>query len=153
MGKRKDTCVCPERRRLGKIAVDRGAWQGAPHSNVAFYCAPTTATSNSKPAWEHGIAGGRYADDCVYHGPAGTVADNSDDLKEKLQEAGLELHDKKSAAYTPSIEDLNEDERKGLHRMLEIVPRADHPPRVLGTMAQNPKEQKRRRNCAKQSRG
>ena len=104
---------------------------------MAFCCALSAATSNSKLAWEHGIAGGQYADDCFYHGPAGTVADNWDDLKEKLQEAGLELQDKKSAAYTPSIEDLNEDERKGLHRMLEIVPRADHPPRVPGTIAQN----------------
>ena len=98
-----------------------------------------TDSSNlqQQTAWEHGIAGGQHADDCFYHGPAGTVADNWDDLKEKLQEAGLELQDKKSAAFTPSIEDLNEDERKGLHRMLELVPRADHPPRVLGTMAQN----------------
>ena len=104
---------------------------------VAFCCALTAATYSSKLAWEHGIAGGQYADDCFYLGPAGTVADDSDDLKEKLQEAGLELQDKKSAAYTPSIEDMNEDERKGPHRMLEIVPRADHPRRVLGTIAHN----------------
>ena len=65
------------------------------------------------------------------------MADNWGDLKEKLQEAGLELQDKKSTAYTPCIEDLNEEERKGLHRMLEIVPRADHAPRVPGTIAQN----------------
>ena len=120
-----------------QLAVNRGAWQGAPHSNVAFCCALKAATSNSKLAWESGIAGGQYADDCFYHGPAGTVANNWGDLKEKLKEAGLELQDKKSAAYTPNFEDLSEDERKGLHRLLEIVPRADHPPRVLGTIAQN----------------
>ena len=45
-------------------------------SNVAFCCALTAATSNSKLAWEQGIAGGQHADDCFYHGPAGTVAEN-----------------------------------------------------------------------------
>ena len=120
-----------------QLAVNRGAWQGAPHSNVAFCCALKAATSKSKLAWEKEIVGGQYADDCFYHGPAGTVADNWEDLKEKLKEAGLELQDKKSAAYTPNTEIMSDDERKGLCRMLAIVPRADHPPRVLGTIAQN----------------
>ena len=80
---------------------------------MAFCCALKAATSNSKLAWKNGIAGGQYADDGFYHGPAGTVADNWGDLSEKLKEAGLELQDKKSAAYTPNIEDLSEDDRKG----------------------------------------
>ena len=84
-----------------QLAVNRGAWQGAPHSNVAFCCALKAATSNSKLAWENGIAGGQFADDCFYHGPAGTVADNWGDLKEKLKEAGLVLQDKKECCiYT-----------------------------------------------------
>ena len=103
-----------------QIAVDSGARQGAPHSNVALCCALSAATSNNKLAWEHGIAGGQYADDCFYHGPAGTVADNWNDFKEKLQEAGLELQDKKSAAYTLCFEDLNKDERKGFTECLKL---------------------------------
>ena len=54
-----------------QLAVDRGAWQGAPPL--------TAATSASKLAWEQGIAGG-------------------DDLKAKLKEAGLDLQNKKSTA-------------------------------------------------------
>ena len=52
-------------------------------------------------------------------------------------EAGLALQNKQNAAYTPHTADMNEDERNGLNRMLEFVPRAVHPPRVLGTLAQN----------------
>ena len=36
---------------------------------MALCCALTGATSNSKLAWEQGIAGGQYADDRFYHGP------------------------------------------------------------------------------------
>ena len=43
---------------------------------MAFCCALAAATSNSKLAWEQGVAGGQYPDDCFYYGPAGTVADN-----------------------------------------------------------------------------
>ena len=67
----------------------------------------------------------------------GTVVDNWDDLKAKLKETGLELQGKKSAALTPTIEFLSDAGRKSLCKMLEMVPRAYHPPRVLGTIAQN----------------
>ena len=67
----------------------------------------------------------------------GTVVDNWDDLRAKLKEAGLELQGKMGAALTPSIEFLSDAGRKSLCKMLEMVPRADHPPRVLGTIAQN----------------
>ena len=67
----------------------------AHHTPTSPSVALTAATSNSMQAWAVGIAGGQFADDCFYHGPAGTVADNWKDLKAKLKEAALEPHDKK----------------------------------------------------------
>ena len=94
-------------------------WLSAAHCQQQ----PPTAKLTSK----RGIAGGRYADDCFYHGPAGTVPTTGAISKRSSKKQDLSCKHKKSAAYTPRIEDLNEDERKGPHRMLEIVPRADHP--------------------------
>ena len=119
-----------------QLAVNRGAWQGSPHSNVAFCCALTRATSNAQVAWEDDIAGGQYADDSFLHGPAGTMATDWQDLKEMLHEAGVILQDSKSMAYTPGEAELTEEQRRDLARLHEIVPRATEPPRVLGTVAE-----------------
>ena len=86
---------------------------------------------------EHGIAGGQDADDCFYHALRALWPTTGAISKRNSKKQDLNCKTKKSAAYTPCIEDLNEDERRLLHRMLEIVPRADHTPRVLGTIAQN----------------
>ena len=100
---------------------------------MAFHCALTTAP----PQQQTGMGTRSCRRTIRDHGPlalswtTGTMSKRNS----RKRDSSCQIN---RAQHTPNTEDSIEEGRTGSHRMLEIVPRADHTPRVLGTTAQNP---------------